>query len=160
MTMVIVKNQLLGDLDIYFYRIYSAVNNDLDVSYCNQLLQQNFSYYALSNYSSYHFSSLLPCLGHMVLVTTKRNTPKRNNTTLFSRSDGFLNSYPTPRGDCNSKKLINHLFLAYMRSIIFPLDCALVVAHLVLHSGKHSPRLFCSAPFGLVHSYIHCERHA
>lgn len=97
MTMVIVKNQLLGDLDIYFYRIYSAVNNDLDVSYCNQLLQQNFSYYALSNYSSYHFSSLLPCLGHMVLVTTKRNTPKRNNTTLFPRSDGFLNSYPTPR---------------------------------------------------------------
>lgn len=106
MTMVIVKNQLLGDLDIYFYRIYSAVNNDLDVSYCNQLLQQNFSYYALSNYSSYHFSSLLPCLGHMVLVTTKRNTPKRNNTTLFSRSDGFLNSYPTPSGDCHSKNFI------------------------------------------------------
>lgn len=35
---------------------------------------------------------------------------------------------------------------------------ALVEAHLDLHSGRHSARVFCSAPFGFVHSYMHLER--
>ena len=39
-------------------------------------------------------------------------------------------------------------------------SCALVVAHDFLHSGKHSALLFCSSPFGLVHSYMHLLRQA
>ena len=35
------------------------------------------------------------------------------------------------------------------------MSCALVVAHLALHSGRHSWRDFCSSAFGLVHSYMH-----
>lgn len=34
------------------------------------------------------------------------------------------------------------------------------MAHDALHSGKHSFLDFCSAPFGLVHSYKHLDRHA
>ena len=39
------------------------------------------------------------------------------------------------------------------------MSCSLVVAHDCLHSGKHSCRVFCSAPLGLVHSYMHLLRH-
>ena len=34
------------------------------------------------------------------------------------------------------------------------ISCASVLAHCFLQSGRHSLRDFCSAPFGLVHSYM------
>ena len=40
------------------------------------------------------------------------------------------------------------------------INCALVVAHCCLHSGRHSARVFCSTPLGLVHSYIHLDKQA
>jgi hypothetical protein len=38
--------------------------------------------------------------------------------------------------------------------------CALVLAHELLHSGKHSLRDFCSVPLALVQSYRQSERQA
>ena len=39
------------------------------------------------------------------------------------------------------------------------MSCALLVAHLALHSGIHSILLFCSIPLGLVQSYKHLPKH-
>src|SRR5210317_1190558 len=34
----------------------------------------------------------------------------------------------------------------------------LLVAHLLLHSGRHSLRDFCSTPLGFVHSYMQVDK--
>jgi hypothetical protein len=40
------------------------------------------------------------------------------------------------------------------------MSCVLLVAHVFLHSGKHSDLDFCSSPLGLVQSYMHWLKQA
>lgn len=92
------------------------------------------------------------------MVVSFRATPSRLQCCTFS-TNGTLREHNQLSRDHENVFSVHWLLYDF----VFSYDedgAGFVSLHCFLHSGRHSARDFCSAPLGLVHSYMHLLRHA